>query len=58
MEFSNQEYWSELLFSSPGDLPDQGIESRSPALQADSTFLTIREAQNVTVISKNKQKKD
>ena len=36
MEFSRQEYWSGLLFSSPGDLPNSGIESRSPALWADS----------------------
>ena len=36
MEFSNQEYWSGLPFSSPGDLPDPGIEPRSPALQAVS----------------------
>ena len=36
MGFSRQEYWSELPFSSPGDLPDPGIELRSPALQADS----------------------
>ena len=27
MEFSKQEYWSGLLFSSPRDLPDPGIES-------------------------------
>ena len=32
-----QEYWSGLLFPSPGDLPDPGIEPRlSPALQGDS----------------------
>ena len=36
VEFSRQEYWSELPFSSTGDLPDPGMESRSPALQADS----------------------
>ena len=36
MEFSRQEYWSVLPFPSPGDLPNPGIESRSPALQADS----------------------
>ena len=36
MGFSRQKYWSELPFPSPGDLPDPGIESRSPALQADS----------------------
>ena len=28
--FSRQEYWSGLPFPSPGDLPDQGIEPRSP----------------------------
>ena len=32
MEFSRQEYWSELLFPLPGDLPDSGIELVSPAL--------------------------
>ena len=26
MEFSRQEYWSELPFPSPGDLPDPGTE--------------------------------
>ena len=36
MGFSKQEYWSGLLFPSPGDLPDPGIEPRSPALQADT----------------------
>ena len=35
MEFSRQEYWSGL-FPSPGDLPNPGVEPRSPALQADS----------------------
>ena len=29
MEFFRQEYWSGLLFPSPGDLPDPGIEPRS-----------------------------
>ena len=32
MGFSRQEYWSRLPFPSPGDLPDPGIEPRSPAL--------------------------
>ena len=36
MEFSRQEYWSGLPFPSPGDLPNPGIEPRSPALQAGS----------------------
>ena len=36
MGFPRQEYWSGLPFLSPEDLPDPGIESASPALQADS----------------------
>ena len=32
MGFSRQVYWSGLPFSSPGDLPDPGIEPASPAL--------------------------
>ena len=31
MGFSSQEYWSGLSFPSPGDLPNPGIERRSPA---------------------------
>ena len=34
MGFSRQEYWSGLPFPSPGNLPNPGIEPRSPALQA------------------------
>ena len=36
MEFSGPEYWSGQPFPSPRDLPDPGIEPRSPALQVDS----------------------
>ena len=36
MEFSRQEYWSGLPCPSPGNLPNPGIEPRSPKLQADS----------------------
>ena len=36
MGFSGQEYWSGVPFPSPGDLPNPGIEPRSPALQADA----------------------
>ena len=32
MGFPRQEYWSGLLFPSPGDLPDPGIEPASPAM--------------------------
>ena len=35
MGFSRQEYWSGLPFPSPGDLPDPGIEPKSPALQVE-----------------------
>ena len=42
MGFSRQEYWSELPFPPPGDLPDPGIEPASPTLQADSSLLTHR----------------
>ena len=36
MGFSRQEYWSGLPFPPPGDLPNPGIEPRSPTLQADA----------------------
>ena len=35
-EFSRQEYRSGLPCTPPGDLPNPGIEPRSPAMQADS----------------------
>ena len=48
MGFSWQEYWSELPFPSPGDLPDPGIEPESvesPALAGGlSTNYAIQEA--------------
>ena len=43
MEFSRQEYWSELPFPSPGDPPNPGIKPSSlvaRALQADSLLLS------------------
>ena len=43
MEYFRQEYWSEFLFSTPGDLPDPGIEPVpliSPAL-AVRFFTTV-----------------
>ena len=36
MGFSRQEYWSGLPCPSPRDLPDPGIEPRSPTLWADT----------------------
>ena len=43
MGLSRQEYWSRLLFPTPGDLPNPEIEPmslESPAL-ADGTFTTL-----------------
>ena len=40
MEFSRQEYWSWLPFPSPGNLPDPGIEPRSPAFTGRFFFTT------------------
>ena len=42
VRFSRQEYWSGLQFPSPGDLPNPGIELRSPALQADSLLTELQ----------------
>ena len=36
MAFSGQDYWNGLPCPPPGDLPDPGIEPRSPALQSNS----------------------
>ena len=41
MGFSRQEYWSGLPYPSPGDFPNQGIEPRSPALQANSLLIEL-----------------
>ena len=35
-------YWNGLPFPSPGDLPDTGIESGSPALQADPLLFELQ----------------
>ena len=36
MGFSRQEYSSGYLYPPPGDVPNPGIEPRSPTLQVDS----------------------
>ena len=36
MGFSRQEYWSGLPCPPPGDLPNLGIEPRSPTLHVDA----------------------
>ena len=35
MDFSRLEFWSGHLFPSPGDLPNSGIELKSPTSQVD-----------------------
>ena len=35
LEFSRQEYWCSLSFTTPGDLPEPGTEPRFPELPAD-----------------------
>ena len=40
--FSMQEYWSGWPISSPGDLPNPGIEPMSPSLKADSYQLNYQ----------------
>ena len=50
MEFSRPEYWSVSPFPSPGDLPDPGIEPRSPTLQADFYQLILDEEFKITRI--------
>ena len=42
MGFSRQETWNWLPFPSPGELPDVGIEPRSPTLQADALLTELR----------------
>ena len=54
MEFSRQEYWSGLPFLSPGDLPNPGIEPRSPALQADALPSESPEKPNLDGILKSR----
>ena len=44
---SRQEYLSDLPFPSPWDLPDPGIEPRSPALQADSFPTELQEKDQI-----------
>ena len=55
MGFSRQDYWSGLPFPSPGDLPDPGIEPRSPALWADAlptNLDSILKSRDVTLPTK------
>ena len=49
--FSRQEYWRELPFPSPGDLPDLGIEPMSLALQADALLLSHQGSPSVWLVA-------
>jgi len=52
IEFSRQEYWSGLPFSSPGDLPNPGIEPGSRAsLALVGRFFTTRTTSEALIIS-------
>ena len=62
IEFPRQEYWSGWPFLSPEDLPDPGIEPRSPLLQVNSLMLSHQEspptpALSVYITLKKKQKR-
>ena len=50
-EFSRQEYWSEVPFPAPGDLPNPGIEPGPPALQADSLLSELPGKQSLNAVS-------
>jgi len=50
MEFSGPEYWHGQPFPSPGDLPNPGIETRYPTLQADSLPTELWGKPNVPLI--------
>ena len=51
-----QEYWSGLPFPCPGDLPNPGIEPRSPALQTDTLPSEAPGKPYTAKETKNKQK--
>ena len=60
MGFSRQEYWTGLLFPSPGDLPDAGIEPvsfPSPALACRffTTSATWEAPREVAAVAKSRQ---
>ena len=46
MRFPRQEYWTGLPLSSPGDLPDSGIEAASPVLADGFIFLPLNHLGN------------
>ena len=55
MEFSRPEYQSGQSFPSPGDVPNPGIEPRSPTLQADSLPAALGRANDKVYIKQLSQ---
>ena len=56
MGFSRQDYWSGLPCPFPGDLPNPGVEPRSPALQGDCLLPeTLGVHNKLATITKEKQ---
>ena len=55
MELSRQEYWSGVPFPSPGDLPDSGIKSGSPAYEGGffTTFEPPGKLKTWSIIASN-----
>ena len=51
MGFPSLNYWNVLLFPSPGDLPDPGIKSLSPALTGG--FFTTEPPGNPVIVLQN-----
>ena len=51
MGFSTKEYWSGLLFPSPGYLPNPGIKPGSSALQVDLLFTIWTTGKNTKLIA-------
>ena len=49
MGFSRQEYWSELPFPFPEDLPNPQIKPGSPALQTDSLPTELEESSQTAI---------
>ena len=54
MRFPRQEYGGGLPFPSPGDLPDPGIQPKSPAWQGDSLPLSHQKSPLIRINCDNK----
>ena len=50
MGFLRQEYWCELPFPPPGDLPDPQIQPELPELQVNSLLLSHQESPTIVIV--------